>query len=58
MPKFEWYCQKCKKFRPGSFAPATKPIVPGEDPPRPANLLCPVCRTMMMPRIAPPPPPT
>jgi len=50
MAKFEWWCQRCKKFRPGTFTPASKP---GEDPPRPANLLCPICRTMMMPRVDP-----
>lgn len=50
MAKFEWWCQKCKKFQPGSFAPVAKPLTPGQDPPRPANLLCPVCRMKMMPR--------
>jgi ribosomal protein L37AE/L43A len=50
MAKFEWWCQKCKKFQPGSFTPATEPLAPGQDPPRPANLLCPVCGTKMMPR--------
>ena len=55
MAKFEWWCQRCKKFRPGTFAPVTKPLVPGEDPPRPANLRCPVCGMKMMPQVDPPP---
>jgi len=51
MAKFEWWCQKCKKFQPGSFIPAPKPLAPGKNPPQPANLLCPICGTKMMPRM-------
>jgi len=43
MAQFEWYCQKCKKFRPGSFTSATKPLAPGEDPLLDPRICCVPC---------------